>query len=77
MKMIWNWIDKRDFTNEGKIRTFLFLNCVIFGLLGFIVWLFMKPYLFNSIEGALCFTGYSVFGFGFLGGFIFLCKVIK
>lgn len=74
MSRLWNWINSREFSDEGKVRVFLFLTCAVSGVIGYAVWLILKDINFNSFESALCFVGYPALIVGYLGGFIFLCK---
>lgn len=74
MKLIWNLISKKEFSYEGKIRVFLFLNCALFGMLGFLVWMIFKNITIGTLECALCFVGYPAFVLGYLRGVIFLCR---
>lgn len=73
MNKLWNYIDGREFSDEGKIRVFLFLICVFSGVVGLIAWLIIRNFTLNTFECALCFVGYPAF-IGYIGGFIYLCK---
>lgn len=74
MNYLWNYIDKKDFSTKGKIRSFLFLNCSISGVFGCLLWLIVSMFVYVTFENAICFVGYSVYFLGFLGGLIFLCR---
>lgn len=74
MNKLWEWINKTEFTREGKIRSFLFLNSMICSILGFFVWLVVSRFTLNTIDWAICFVGYAGFFIGYLGGFFFLCR---
>lgn len=74
MSKLWEWMDKKDLTKEGKIRGFLALNCMIFSILGFFVWLTVSRFALSTIEWAICFVGYPGFFIGYLGGFLFLSR---
>lgn len=74
MSRLWNWVDNRSFSKEKKKMIFLALNSIIYGVLGFVVWLIVSKFALNTLGWALCFIGYSGFFIGYIGGFIYLCK---
>lgn len=74
MKKLWNRIDSKECSFGMKIRIFMLLNCIIFSLFGFVIWLAVRNFAFNSVENALCFVGYAGFCIGPLVGFVFLCR---
>lgn len=74
MSKLWNWIDKKELSDEGKIRIFLFVNCFVYGIAGFVAWTIIKNFAFNSFEYALSFIGYATFFLGYVRGFIFLSR---
>ncbi len=74
MNKIWKWVDRHDWSDEGKIRAFLLLNSVCCGLLGLLVWLILRNFAFHTVACAICFVGYPGFFVGLFGGFIFLCR---
>lgn len=67
-------IDKRNISNKAKRNIFLFINSVIFSIVGFMVWLVVSRFTLSTLDWAICFTGYSGFFIGFIGGFLFLCQ---
>lgn len=74
MNTLWKVIGKQDLSKRGKMRWFLVLNCIKYSLLGFFVWLVVRNFAFDTIDWAFCFIGYPGFFFGFLGGYLFLCR---
>ena len=74
MGILWEWLDKKNMNEERKMHLFLFLNTIIFSIIGFLVWLAVSKFALNSLTWALCFIGYSGFFIGYLGGFIYLCS---
>ena len=74
MNKLWDLVNNRELSDEGKIRIFLFLNCFISGCIGVTVWWLIKNVAFNSKECAICFACYAAFFLGYVRGFIFLCK---
>lgn len=76
MTRLWNLIDKKEFTDEGKIRVFFSLNCLIYCAIGFLLWLVINRFVpnINTRDWALCFAMYPGFFIGYIGGFIFLCR---
>lgn len=74
MNHLWNWVDRREMTDAGKIRIFLLMNCLLCSVLGLVVWLFVSRFALNTWDWALCFVGYPGFFVGFLGGCMYLCR---
>ena len=74
MNILWNWINGKEQSYEWKTRLFLTLNCIVFGILGFVLWMILRNFAFDSIECAICFVGYPGFCVGYLGGFVFLYR---
>lgn len=73
MSRLWRLIDNKKYSEERKIRIFLFINCLKYGVLGFLIWLVVKMFALNTWEWALCFICYPGFLIGYIGSFIFLC----
>lgn len=76
MSSLWNLIDSKEFSDEGKIRAFFFLNCLVYCIFGFLVWLVIsrvEPNM-NTWDWALCLAIYPGFFIGYIGGFIYLCR---
>lgn len=73
---LWNFIDNKEFTDEGKLRVFFSLNCIIYCSIGFIVWSVISRFVphMNTWDWALCFVLYPGFFIGYIGGSIFLCR---
>ena len=74
MKRLWNWVDGKAVKYESKARIFLLIVGIIFAILGFVIWMIVRNYAFDSVQNALCFVGYSGFCIGPLIGFVFLCR---
>ena len=76
MSKLWCLIDNRDFSNEGKIRVFVTLNCLIYCAVGFFIWLVASRFVLHikTLEWAICFATYPGFFIGYIGGFVFLCR---
>ena len=76
MTRLWNLIDSKEFSYEGKIRIFFSLNCLLYCVLGLIVWLVVRKLVpnINTWDWALCFVIYPGFFIGYIGGFIYLCR---
>lgn len=72
MSRLWKWIDSYDVPREKKIRGFLVLNCLVYSLAGFFIWLLVHKFAFDTWDWAFCFAGYPGFFCGFIGGYIFL-----
>lgn len=76
MQRLWKWIRRRKISSENRIKLFLFLNSLLCGVIGFAVWVFVGRYAFSTWDWALCFIGYPGFFGGFIGGFMYLCRLI-
>lgn len=74
MNRLWNGINKLNYAYEMKIRIFLALNSIIYGLLGLAAWILIRNAACFSAEYIICFVGYPGFFIGYLGGFIFLSR---
>lgn len=74
MRELWNRIDAHRFSYKTKIYVFLLVNCIIYGLLGFLSFLIIRYLAFDSLTGALCFIGYPLVCVGYFGGIIFLLR---
>lgn len=74
MKKIWKFVSERKIAEERKYQLFLFLNSILFAVIGLGVWFIVSMFALCTLEWAICFTGYSGFFFGFVGGFFFLCQ---
>lgn len=76
MTRLWNLIDNRKLSDEGKIRVFFFLNCLVYCVIGLLVWLVLSRLVIsiNTLEWALCFSIYPAFFVGYIGGFIYLSR---
>lgn len=74
MARLWKWVDSKDFTDEGKIRLFLFLNCLNYCAIGFLAWLIVSRFALDTWGWVFGFVGYPGFYAGFIGGCIFLYR---
>lgn len=74
MNILWNWVNDKEHSYEWKSRLFLTLNCIIFAILGLVLWMIIRNFAFNTLEYAICFVGYPGFCVGYLGGFVFLYR---
>lgn len=74
MSRLWEWVDKKNLSEKAKTGVFLFLNMVLYGVLGFLVWMVISRFTLSTLDWAVCFVGYPGFFIGYLGGFFFLCR---
>lgn len=74
MSKLWDWVNEKNFSSVIKVRMFLLINCIKYGIQGLIVWMLISRFALNSYDWALCFTGYPGFFIGYIGGLIFLCR---
>jgi len=61
MKLIWEYINNKDYTPDKKYKAALLLTAAIFALIGLIVWLIVRIWALQGIEWLFCFTGYPAF----------------
>ena len=73
MTGLWNLINNKELTAVGKIRVLFSLNCLIYCVIGLVVWLVIRRFTpsVNTWDWALCFVIYPGFFIGYIGGFIF------
>lgn len=74
MKIYWDWCDTIFDLMNKKIDFFLFINTVVFGFLGFLIWYILHFICLNNIEGLLCFVGYFAVLPGYMGGLIYFMR---
>lgn len=74
MDKLWNWVDYKALSRDGKVRIFLCLNCLKYGFLGFVAWLLVSRIALGTVDWAICFVGYPGFFVGYLGGILYLCQ---
>lgn len=74
MSKLWKWVNEKEMTESWKVRSFLLLNFMKYGLWGFFVWLIVSRFMLRTIDWGICFVGYPGFFIGFLGGYFFLCR---
>lgn len=72
MKYLWNHVDQLNYTTTQKQKLFLFLNSLIFGLLGFLFWIPVQFFTLRTLDWLVCFVGYPVMFLGLLGGILYL-----
>lgn len=73
MNRMWERITRKNYSEDKRIKIFLFYNCIKFCLIGFIVWLLVSRRYLNTLEWAICFIGYPGMFLGYFGGLTFLC----
>ncbi len=74
MDFLWKILDARALKKEQRGRLFLEMNTMLFGILGFLMWIMVRNFVFHTIDWAFCFVGYSGFLIGFVGGYMYLCR---
>ena len=74
MSGLWKWVDDKNISREAKTGIFLFFNSILWGVIGFVTWIFVSMFALSTWDWALCFVGYPGFFVGYIGGFIFLCQ---
>ena len=76
METLWKNVNVSWRSDRANRNLFLFLNTVIFALLGLLIWFFVQFFALRSIVWAFGFMGYPGFFVGFIGGILFLWKKI-
>lgn len=74
MEIIWNMVNRREGTERWKVRRFLFLNTVLWALVGFAAWGVVHFFALNTVGWAVSFSGYAGYFIGWLGGVVFLWR---
>ena len=62
-------------SRDKRRRCFLFLNSLLAGLAGLVLWLVVRVFALDSFDWLLCFVGYPVMLHGVLGGSVYLLHV--
>lgn len=65
MRYLWNRINLTKFKTEWKTKLFLLLSVSIFGVLGFLFWVILHPFVSDNLCAMLCFIGYPGIFLGF------------
>ncbi len=60
MKILWEYIDRKDWNLDTKYRFIFFIFAIIAGLIGFVAWLIVRNWALSSLEWMFCFIGYPV-----------------
>ena len=75
-KLIWNYINHLNLARKNKHRLFLTINTIFYGLVGYLLWLFVGHRIFaNRLEWLLSFIGYPAIILGFILGVFALFKL--
>ena len=74
MRIIWSIVDSKALTQKQKVRRFLLWNTVFWSAVGLVLWLVIRTFMLDTVESALCFTGYAGYFAGWVGGALFLCR---
>ena len=74
MKQLWSFVEQIHVSEMKKNGIFLFLTTILSALTGLLVWYILHFFICNTISWALCFTGYSGYFIGLVGGCLFLCR---
>ena len=74
MEKLWKIVNTSKRSIEVNISIFLVLNTVIYGFVGFEIWLVVQNFALDSVWWTLCFVGYTGFMMGYLRGVLFLYK---
>ena len=72
MKLLWNAVNRLPVSKSLKHTLFLLLNTLLFGLLGFLVWLIVRTDALDTLTNMTLFIGYPAMFLGFYGGIITL-----
>lgn len=74
MSGLWEWMNGKNFSKEGKVIGFLLINCLKYSALGLGLWLIVSRFALTTYDWAICFTLYPGFFIGYIGGTIFLWR---
>ncbi len=74
MKIYWNWCEYLYLLLKCKTGSFLFINTLIFGIAGFLVWYLLHFFCLNNPEDMICFAGYFAVLPGYLGGLFYFMR---
>ena len=73
MKFLWKLLEKKDYPETKKEILFLWLNGLLFSVIGFCCWALVGRFALEGIDWLICFVGYAGFFGGYIGGYFFLC----
>lgn len=73
MNKIWTYIDKKNWKLRTKYAFFMAAFCLPFALLGFFVWLLIRPLAFSSLDWMFCFIGYPIV-ICYIAAFLYGCN---
>lgn len=74
MKMIYGYVKKKAWSTEKENAVFLFCNTLFFMAVGTLCWLLAGRWVWNEVEGLVCFIGYPAIFWGLIGGILFLFR---
>ncbi|MCR4715691.1 MAG: hypothetical protein K5656_00790 [Lachnospiraceae bacterium] len=60
MKMLWNYIDKKNWNKEKKFKIASMIICAASAFVGLIIWRIVSIWSLNSIDWMLCLLGYPI-----------------
>ena len=72
MKHIFAYIDGLHLNINQKNRFFIIINCLVSGILGLLIWLFIGKYYFKGPLWLICFIGYPSLFVGVFGSLLHL-----
>ena len=75
MRLLWKYVQNSQKTQESDrdvITRFLTVNTISFGIVGFVLWCFVRLFMLDSWMWCVCFTGYGAVLFGYMGGILYL-----
>lgn len=72
MIFIWNYLKKKNLYKSTKTHLFITLSMILYSSLGFICWLLIRHFFFNTKTWAICFIGYPGLVIGYIGGVLYL-----
>ena len=74
MEALWRNVNMSQRSERANIYLFLFLNIIMYSILGLLIWFIIQFFALKSIIWAICFMGYPGFFGGFIGGVLFLWR---
>ncbi len=59
-------------TLDRRRKCFLFLNCILSGVAGLLIWLIVRRFALDAPQWMFCFVGYPAVFHGFAGGVLYI-----
>ena len=74
MSKIWSFVNDLKVKKNHKIKMFIWLTTILYGLTGALIWGLIGRLILPEITWLFCFIGYPAVFMGWFGGGIYLCN---